>query len=137
MSENQSNAKDWQSCPQGEMGRLVAGLRGKRRTRQSIVIGGTAAAVVVVLMLGNLGISMMQNPGIAGLTCQQVASMAGDYVEGKLDLDQTEQVRLHAEKCGHCRAEIAKLRKAKADGDVAAHRLRLFRHHASRTFAAL
>ena len=144
MSENQSNADDWQSCPQGEMGRLVDGLRGKRRTRQSMVIGGTVSAVVVMLLVGNFAINWMQPPEIAGLTCQQVASMAEDYVDGKLDPAQAEHVRLHAEKCRHCRAAIAKLRKRKADGNVALHRSRAFRHHsrafrhhASRTFVAL
>jgi len=138
MSENQSNTSEWQSCPQGEMGQLVAGLRGKRRTRQSMVIGGTASAVVVLLLVGNFAINKMQPPpNIAGLTCRQVASMAQNYVDGKLDPAQAERVRLHAEKCRHCRAAIAKLRKAKADGDVAVHRSRLLQDRAPRAFAAL
>ncbi|TWU06598.1 hypothetical protein CA54_49950 [Symmachiella macrocystis] len=137
MSENQSNANEWQACPQGEMGRLVVGLRGKRRTRQSMVIGGTASAVIVLLLVGNFAINKMQSPEMADLACHDVESMADKYVSGKLGPAETEHVRLHLENCRRCREKIAKLQKGKADGDVALRRAWQLRQHESRAFAGL
>ncbi|QDU44909.1 hypothetical protein Mal52_33950 [Symmachiella dynata] len=137
MSENQSNANEWQACPQGEVGQLVVGLRGKRRTRRSMVIGGTASAVIVLLLVGNFAINKMQSPEIAALKCHDVESMADNYVAGKLAPAETEHVRLHLENCRRCREKIAELQKLKANGDVAQRRTRLLKQHESQAFAAL
>ncbi len=134
MTENEKNIHDWTSCPPGEMGRLVAGLRGKRRTRQTMVVGGTVAALAVLVLVGNAGIGRWEGHGV---TCKHVSAVANEFVAGKLGADETEQVRLHLENCRRCREAIDKLRTEKAGHDLAGRTAPARQDAVSQTVAAL
>ena len=91
----------WGACPQGELSRLGARLRGRRRRRIAVRAGGALAVLLTCLGLWTLNARPRENT-FAGITCTRVMELAMAYGEGTLDPDIRTRVRSHVEQCPRC-----------------------------------
>jgi len=112
MTEQQANthAEGWENCPQGELGRLVGGLRGQRRTRQTLTAVGAVASVLVLITIGSLMVRTSKNSEHGGIACREVKNEARDYVAGNLQPERVAQFKIHLEHCPRCQAMVDKLK---------------------------
>lgn len=116
---------DWQSCPQGELQRMVGDLRSQRR-RETLLKWTNSALVVVLVALAGLYAypHVFPSPPPAeglpqALSCKQARELAGPLLQGKLDSRQAALVKAHLEVCPPCHTWVDKHKsELKSVGDV-------------------
>jgi hypothetical protein len=91
----------WRACPQGELGRLGARLRGRRRRRFAVRATGVLAVLLTCTALWTVAARDRENH-FAGLSCTEVSQLAMAYGEGKLDAELSGRVRSHVDQCRRC-----------------------------------
>ncbi|MEX1028092.1 MAG: zf-HC2 domain-containing protein [Candidatus Paceibacterota bacterium] len=107
MKDGPSTSDQWDSCPPGELQKLAAQLRRKRRGRNVATAVGLAAALIVFLLVGGFAVQQLRdphdNPQLYGdITCREVQSHLQQYVAGQLDPPLAERIRIHLEQCPEC-----------------------------------
>ncbi len=97
-----TNAEErWGACPQGELSRLGARLRGRRRRRIAVRAGGALAVLLISVGLWSMQAGRRDNH-FAGISCTRVTELAMAYEGGKLAPDLRRQVLSHVEQCPRC-----------------------------------
>jgi len=107
MSSARFNARPsdgWSTCESGDVGRLVSGLRRRRRNRTLAAATGIAACVLIVAWAPCAAMqSPPHDPLIAGIRCSEVRSMIADYASGNVSPDKQVRISAHLENCPPCR----------------------------------
>jgi hypothetical protein len=99
----------WGACPQGELSRLGARLRGRRRRRIAVRAGGALAVLLTCVGLWTL-IARPRDNTFAGITCTRVTELAIAYGERTLEPDLRTQVSSHVEQCPRCHKRFKAMR---------------------------
>lgn len=95
----------WSDCAPGELQRVAAHLRGRRR-REFLRRAGSVAAGVVVLGTGGVlatrvGTSSPAQP-YGGIACAEVMRLMPRYRAQQLNAEVTEKIRIHLAHCSDC-----------------------------------
>lgn len=90
----------WEACPPGELGRLGARLRGRRR-RLAVRAGGALAVLLTCVGLWTLN-ARPRDMTFAGISCTRVTELAMAYGEGTLEPELRSRVDAHLEQCPRC-----------------------------------
>lgn len=105
MNEQPPGEDLWRACPQGELQRMVQGIRIWQRRRMlkqlgtataSLFLAGGAGYVAADLWLWSDG----SPPG--GIACSDVMRLLPAYRARKLKLEMAEKVSAHLENCPRC-----------------------------------
>jgi hypothetical protein len=120
---DQQSISDWHECPRGEVGRLVARLKSRRRREvvTQAVVAGTALSVIVIV--GGFVIPSMlttPEPSFGGVTCSALRAHAEDYLAGTLDEETRQSIDRHLSICYSCREYLRSLHPGAAHAGLAA-----------------
>ncbi len=87
----------WSPCEPGTLDSL-------RQKPSSLTRRGALAAVVMAAAGGGLLLLRRHEPG--GISCAQVAGLARDYVDGRLNDELSQQIETHRGSCTACDQKI-------------------------------
>lgn len=121
---DQQDSQQWQPCPPGEVGNLVARLR---RTRRQDRLQKAAAGLVCVAIVAVAGLYAIprfgrSEPTYGGIACSEVQELAEQYMAGQLDEDRLGQIDVHLEACEHCQQFVARMMQDLPDDGQSAQR---------------
>ena len=105
MNQSNSTAEPWGACPTGEIARMVERVRGRRRRRRTVRIGGAVAGLLVMVAVGTLAVSQLSGPAeyrYGGIGCSDTRPLLEQYAAGRLDAETTGRIDAHLEQCPHC-----------------------------------
>ncbi len=114
--KKQQHDDAWDACPRGEVSQLVQGLHAQRK-QQSIVRAATIAACL--LLIGVVGLFALPNseprqPNYGGIVCSKVVQHARAFIDGSLDAEIADRIRVHLGECKGCRDKINGMREPTA-----------------------
>ncbi len=105
MTKKYSGAEAWCPCVPGELQRVAARTRGRRR-REFLRQAGSVAAGVAVLGVGGylatrLGTTPPGHP-YGGIACADVVRLMPRYRAKELNAEIAERIQIHLARCPEC-----------------------------------
>jgi hypothetical protein len=105
MTKKYSGAEAWCPCAPGELQRVAARLRGRRR-REFLRQAGSVAAGVAVLGAGGYLAARVgtRPPGqpYGGIACAEVMRLMPRYRAKQLSAEIAERIQIHLARCPEC-----------------------------------
>ena len=94
--------QDWQPCPTGEVGRMLASKRRARQISTLTKFAGVAALLIVAVSIAT-SLPDPQPVEAARIRCSDVKRLADDYLAQRLNTQLNQRVEDHLSRCPGCR----------------------------------
>ncbi|MCA9039058.1 MAG: zf-HC2 domain-containing protein [Planctomycetaceae bacterium] len=113
----QNQDSNWRDCQAGDIGKVSAQLKRRRRVR-TIQQRGAVLGLILIAVVGlgwfTMHLQNQDKPGghlVAGLYCSEVADMAEKLFAGELENKQVAQITGHLDGCPDCVEHLEKARQ--------------------------
>ena len=116
----------WTECPAGELARLGARRRGRRRAQRLTAVALVALGLLAAqrwLAGGLPAVLHPFDPVHAGMACSAVRARIDAFVDHSLDEASAARIEAHAEHCPDCRGLIEAARRRRTIEHAAANGL--------------
>ena len=94
------NKDQWETCPTGEIGRMVDSVTSRQRRLVWVRFGG-AATVLLLLAVGIVVVTKPTSP--EKMSCPDCVTLMADYHKGSLAEESAKRVKHHLLDCPSCR----------------------------------
>ena len=125
-------SKAWSECPEGEIRRMVTGIRGCRRRKRWSKLAAGGAVAALMLTAAGLGVAMIaygvhapsgsvpdQRNFAGGIGCREVIASMKAYQQKRLDEEKMGKISAHLAGCPHCREKLRQMTSRTAGGGAA------------------
>lgn len=105
MNDQPPNEDLWQACPQGELQKMVRGVRTRRRRQMLKQFGTATASLFLVGIVGYVSTDRWLGsdgfpPG--GIACNEVMRLLPAFHARKLEPTLAQKVSIHLDECPQC-----------------------------------
>lgn len=114
--EEHHDRDDWETCPTGEIARMVDRRRATDRARRLRTAAAAGGALVLCIGLIAGWMLTQRSHVYGGITCRECLAHGEDFVAGRIeDGELRASVRTHFEECPKCKPHLEELRESSAD----------------------
>mgnify|MGYP002624187451 CR=1 FL=1 len=107
--------QEWQSCPSGELSKMVEAKRARHRRKRIDRFAVVAAGVMAFIAIGGFSLGLFTPDGGNGtraMACSEVVPQLSAYVQGDLDESIRNDIAAHLNYCPSCRTHHQELLKS-------------------------